>query len=221
MLSILAQINDRRLYQKFPYHLVEPSYWPIFVSFSLLNLTLGAVTYFHGYPLGGSIFLLGLILTVFGMTLWFRDIIIEGTYLGNHTTEVQKGLMLGFILFVISEVFAFLSVFWAYFHSSLSPAVELGSTWPPMGINALDAFGIPLLNTFILLSSGAFITWAHHALIQGNRNYAIIGALITVILAIIFTSLQYYEYATAGFSISDSVFGTVFYASTGLHGLYL
>ena len=85
MNSTLSLIN-RNVYQKFPYHLVEPSYWPIFVSFSLFNLTLGAVTYFHGYPLGGIIFLLGFILTVLGMTLWFRDVILEATYLGNHTT---------------------------------------------------------------------------------------------------------------------------------------
>ena len=132
---------------------------------------------------------------------------------------MQKGLILGFILFIISEVFAFFSVFWAYFHSSLSPAVEIGQIWPPIGITALDAFAIPLLNTFILLSSGAFITWSHYALIQGKRQNAIIGLFITVILAIVFTMLQYYEYSTAGFTIADSVFGTVFYAATGLHGL--
>ena len=216
----IQNINRLSL-QKFPYHLVEPSYWPIFVSFSLLTLTTGAVAWFHGYPNGGSIALLGLILTVFSMILWFRDIIVEASYLGSHTSNVQKGLMIGFILFVVSEVFAFFSVFWAYFHSSLSPAVELGQTWPPIGITALDAFAIPLLYTFILLSSGAAITWGHHALIQGNRSAAILGVSITVILAVIFTLLQYYEYSTAGFSIADSVFGTVFYASTGLHGLKL
>ena len=216
-MNSIQNINRTSL-QKFPFHLVEPSYWPIFSSFSLLTLTIGGVSFFHGYPNGGSIFFLGFILTVFSMILWFRDIITEATYLGSHTTIVQKGLMIGFILFVISEVFAFLSVFWAYFHSSLSPAVEIGQVWPPVGISPLDAFAIPLLNTFILLSSGAFVTWAHYALIQGNRNYAIIGLVITVVLAIIFTMLQYYEYSTAGFSISDSVFGTVFYSSTGLHG---
>ena len=214
----IQNINRLSL-QKFPYHLVEPSYWPIFVSFSLLTLTTGAVAWFHGYPNGGSISLLGLTLTVFSMILWFRDIIVEASYLGSHTSNVQKGLMIGFILFVVSEVFAFFSVFWAYFHSSLSPAVEIGQTWPPIGITALDAFAIPLLNTFILLSSGALITWGHYALIQGNRSSAILGVAFTVILAVIFTMLQYYEYSTAGFSIADSVFGTVFFASTGLHGL--
>ena len=220
MTNTISVIN-RNLYQKFPYHLVDPSNWPILVSFSLLNLTIGAVAYMHGYPNGGSILSLGLILTVAGMILWFRDVITEGTYLGFHTTEVQKGLIIGFILFIISEVFAFLSVFWAFFHSSLSPAVEIGGVWPPQGITALDPFSIPLLNTMLLLSSGAFITWAHHSLIQGYRRGAVFGTLVCIILAIIFTALQGFEYLNAPFSIADSVFGTVFFASTGLHGLHV
>ena len=144
----------------------------------------------HGYPYGGYVLTLGLALTLGGMIYWFKDIIIEATYLGSHTLEVQKGLLLGFILFVISEVFAFLSVFWAFFHSSLSPDVTLGQTWPPYGVVALDPFAIPLLNTILLLSSGGFITWAHHALIQGglnSRRAAIYGTIFTAIFAILFT----------------------------------
>ena len=91
----------------------------------------------------------------------------------------------------------------------------------PQGIAGIDPFSIPLLNTFLLLSSGAFITWSHHALIKGDRKGAIIGAFICIILAIVFTSLQAFEYINAPFSIADSVFGTVFYASTGLHGAHV
>ena len=105
-----------------------------------------------------------------GSLLWFRDIILEATYLGCHTTQVQKGLTIGVILFIVSEVFAFLSVFWAFFHSSLSPSIEIGGVWPPQGSEALSAFGIPLLNTFLLLSSGSTITYGHHALIKGDRK---------------------------------------------------
>ena len=110
MTNTISNLN-RNLYQRFPYHLVDPSNWPILVSFSLLNLTVGAVAYMHGYPNGGSIFTLGLILTVAGMILWFRDVITEGTYLGDHTLQVQRGIFIGMILFIISEAFAFLSVF--------------------------------------------------------------------------------------------------------------
>jgi cytochrome c oxidase subunit 3 len=134
---------------------------------------------------------------------------------------VRKGLTLGVALFIVSEVFAFLGVFWAYFHSSLAPTIELGSSWPPVGITPLDPFAIPLLNTIILLSSGAFITWAHHALIKGDRSSAIWGSIYTVLLAILFTGLQYVEYKQAPFTIADSVYGTTFFASTGLHGLHV
>ena len=141
-------------FQHFPFHLVDPSPWPILLSFSLLNLTVGAVAYMHGFSYGGYILTLGFILTTYGAILWFRDVVIEATYLGHHTKEVKNGLMLGVLLFIVSEVFAFLSVFWAFFHSSLSPAIEIGGSWPPLGITPLDPFAIPLLNTFLLLSSG-------------------------------------------------------------------
>ena len=215
---MLLNIN-RNLFQSFPFHLVTISPWPILVSFSLLNLTLGAVLSMHGY--GDFTFVVGLASTGLGMLLWFRDIILEATYLGCHTTQVQKGLTMGVILFIVSEVFAFLSVFWAFFHSSLSPSIEIGGVWPPQGVEALSAFGIPLLNTFLLLSSGSTITYGHHALIKGDRKQAIIGGLLTIILAIVFTALQYVEYFNATFTITDSVFGTTFYASTGLHGLHV
>ena len=142
------------------------------------------------------------------------------TYLGDHTSQVQAGLNLGVILFIVSECLAFFSVFWAYFHSSLAPAIEIAS-WPPMGIITPDPFTIPLLNTILLLSSGAFITWAHHALIQGNRKGAILGTFLTLVLAIIFTGFQAFEYLESSFSFADSVFGTVFFASTGLHGMHV
>ena len=207
-------------YQAFPYHLVDPSPWPILVSFSLLSLMLGAAMYLHGFSYGGYFLTLGFTLTTFGTILWFRDIITEATFLGHHTMEVQKGLSIGIVLFIISEVFAFLSVFWGFFHSSLSASVEIGGSWPPLGITPLDPFAIPLLNTILLLSSGAFVTYGHHALIEGNRKGAILGTFLTIIFAIVFTALQYYEYSEAGFTMSDSVYGTVFYASTGLHGYY-
>ncbi len=214
-------MNNINKFQHFPFHLVDPSPWPILTSFSLLNMAIGAVLYMHGFTNGGTLLIIGFVLTLSGMTLWFRDVITEGTYLGHHTKQVKNGLMLGIVLFIVSEVFAFLSIFWAFFHSSLSPAIEIGGSWPPLGITPLDPFAIPLLNTFLLLSSGAFITYGHHALIAGNRKAAIDGVFFCIILAIIFTALQYYEYSEAAFTMSDSVYGSAFYASTGLHGLHV
>lgn len=124
--------------------------------------------------------------------------------------------MMGIILFIISEVFAFFSVFWCLFHNALIPDVMIGGTWPPMGITPLNTFSIPLLNTLILLSSGAAITWAHHSLIAINRKGAINGSILTVLLAVVFTGLQVMEYNEAPFTMADSIFGSVFFASTGL-----
>ena len=218
----IQNINfSRKLIQNFPYHLVAPSPWPINVSFALLGMAIAGVMSMHGYFLGGLLFTLASSLTLFGMSFWFKDISDEATYEGCHTKQVQRGLTIGVLLFIVSEVFAFLSVFWAFFHSSLSPTVEIGGVWPPQGITALDPFAIPLLNTILLLSSGAFVTYGHHALIQGDRKGAIIGGLVCIILAILFTALQGFEYINAPFSIADSIFGTVFFASTGLHGLHV
>nr|YP_010697853.1 cytochrome c oxidase subunit 3 [Phellinidium ferrugineofuscum]WCF76814.1 cytochrome c oxidase subunit 3 [Phellinidium ferrugineofuscum] len=212
---------NRRVYQSHPYHLVDPSPWPISTSFALLVVTIPAVMYMHGFQNGGQLLNLGIILLSTGICLWLRDIIVEGTYLGHHTEQVKKGLTIGFTLFIISELMAFFSVFWAYFHSSLSPTVEIGGSWPPLGLEILDPFAIPLLNTILLLSSGAFITYAHHAIIKGNRRSSILGLFLTLVFATIFTALQYYEYLEAGFTIADSVYGTVFFASTGLHGFHV
>ena len=143
------------------------------------------------------------------------------TYLGCHTSEVQKGLIIGFILFIVSEVFAFLSVFWAFFHSSLSPSVEIGGVWPPQGIEPLNPYGLALMNTMFLLSSGASITKSHGAQLAGNRKAVIIGLFLTILLSFLFTFLQYFEYSTAGFTIADSVYGSAFFCSTGLHGLHV
>ena len=215
----LSTIKSR--YQTHPYHLVDPSPWPISTSFALLVLTVSAVMYMHGFNYGGYLLSLGFVLISTGMALWLRDVIVEATYLGNHTEQVKRGLTIGFALFIVSELMAFVSVFWAYFHSSLTPAVEIGGVWPPLGIQILDPFAIPLLNTILLLSSGAFITYAHHAVIKGNRGSTILGLILTLLFAIIFTALQYYEYSEAGFTIADSVYGTVFFASTGLHGFHV
>jgi len=139
------------------------------------------------------------------------------TYLGNHTLAVQRGLNMGVALFIVSEGLFFLAIFWAFFHSALSPTVELGAQWPPMGIEAVNPFELPLLNTVILLSSGVTVTYAHHSLIQGNRSAALYGLVCTVILAIVFTALQGIEYSISSFTISDGAYGSCFYFGTGLN----
>ena len=211
----------RSNFQAHPFHLVSPSPWPIYTSAALLILTTSGVSTMHGFNNAGFNLTLAFILLISSMSLWWRDVISEATYLGNHTLAVQRGLNMGVALFIVSEALFFLAIFWAFFHSALSPTVELGAQWPPMGIEAINPFELPLLNTVILLSSGITVTYAHHSLIQGNRKGALYGLVFTVVLAIIFTAFQGVEYSVSSFTISDGAFGSCFYFGTGFHGLHV
>ena len=201
-----------------PYHIVDQSPWPITLSGVLLSLTTSAVLTFQGYPMGEILLLCSIILLNWGMTLWFKDVITESSFLGAHTDKVQKGISLGVALFIVSEVFFFLSIFWAYFHSSLAPAIEIGSEWPPKGIEPVNASEVPTANTTILLSSGSAVTVTHHSLVDRFINWANYGSVATLYLAVLFTALQGMEYFGVSYTITDSVFGSTFYMGTGFHG---
>nr|YP_009551276.1 cytochrome c oxidase subunit III [Ceratophyllus wui]QAA12291.1 cytochrome c oxidase subunit III [Ceratophyllus wui] len=201
------------------FHLVDYSPWPLTGALSTLSLTLGMVMWFHTFNM--LLMSIGVLITGLTMFQWWRDISREGTFQGLHTLIVSKGLRYGMILFIISEVLFFFSFFWAFFHSSLSPAIDLGSMWPPLNINPFNPFQIPLLNTAILLSSGISITWAHHSLLESLHSQTLKSLLITVILGIYFSILQAYEYIEAPFSIADSVYGSTFFMATGFHGLHV
>jgi cytochrome c oxidase subunit 3 len=209
------------VFQKHPFHLVDPSPWPIFGSLGALASTLGGVMYMHSFVGGGSLLTLGLTMLLYTMFVWWRDVIRESTFEGHHTSMVQLGLRYGMILFIVSEVMFFLAFFWAFFHSSLAPAVEIGAIWPPKGIEVLDPWGVPFLNTLILLSSGAAVTWAHHAILAGLKQQAVYGLVATILLAIVFTLFQGMEYVEAPFTISDGIYGSTFFLATGFHGFHV
>jgi len=204
-----------------PFHLVDQSPWPMTCSVAAFTLTSGFVMYMHGYPGGGLFALVGLIAVVATMGIWWRDVVREGTYQGLHTKAVQVGLRYGMMLFIISEVMFFFGFFWAFFHSSFAPVIDLGGVWPPPGIDVLSAFEVPLLNTFILLLSGATATWAHHAIVAGNRKEAVNGLAATVALGVFFTALQGFEYLECAFKISDGIYGSTFFLATGFHGFHV
>lgn len=210
-----------KYYQRHPFHLVDPSPWPFFASIAALISTLGGVLYMHMFYMGKIVLLIGIILLLSIMYTWWRDINRESTYEGHHTGIVQQGLRYGIILFIVSEIFFFVAFFWAFFHSSLTPTVEIGSIWPPKGIIILNPWEIPSLNTLILLLSGCTVTWCHHALISNLRNQSILSLMFTILLAIIFTSLQAYEYNVADFRLSDGIYGSTFYMATGFHGFHV
>lgn len=219
----MKRIHRNKAYQKHSFHLVTPSPWPILVAFAAFLLTTGGVLYFHNYAYGSFLLTMGLLFVICFKLLWFENVIIEGTFLGNHTFVVQRGLRLGFILFVVSEVMFFFAFFWAFFHAALVPTFQIDGIWPPYGLVNLvfNFFEVPLLNTFILLLSGATITWAHYSLIRGFFLETWYALIYTLILAFFFVAFQGYEYYEALFTISDGIYGSTFFMATGFHGFHV
>lgn len=201
------------------YHLVDYRPWPILRALRAIIIITGIIKWFHNF--NSQLIIIGTLVTILIVYQWWRDITREGTFQGLHSFNVTIGLRWGIILFIVSEVFFFISFFWRFFHRRLSPTIEIGINWPPKGINPFNPSQIPLLNTLILLTSGLSVTWAHHSLIENNFIQTIQGLIITIILGIYFTILQGYEYIEASFSIADSVYGSLFFIATGFHGLHV
>jgi len=214
-------MSNLKLIQRHPFHLVDQSPWPFVTGISALTLTTGFVMYMHCYKFGGYFFLFGFVSLIFSVFVWWRDIIRESTFQGHHTKRVQLGLRSGMLLFILSEIMFFFAFFWAFFAASLSPNIEIGGIWPPPGIAVLNPWEIPLLNTVILLLSGATCTWAHYAIVAGHRKSSLLGLALTIFLGCVFTGFQVLEYFEANFSISDSIYGSVFFLATGFHGAHI
>nr|QSL98477.1 cytochrome c oxidase subunit III [Mileewa alara] len=202
-----------------PFHLVNNSPWPITGSVGVMTMVSGLIYWFN--MLNMNLLVMGTMIVILTMFQWWRDIIRESTFQGYHTKKVTLSMKMGMLLFIVSEVFFFLSFFWAFFHSSLSPTMEIGMQWPPLGIKPFNPMNIPLLNTIILISSGISLTWAHNSLIMKNYNQTMKSMMLTVILGLYFTMLQAYEYMESPFCISDSIYGSSFFMSTGFHGLHV
>ena len=224
------------------YHLVNPSVWPLIGSVAALVMFFGLVMYMHEDYFGAvgkwvlALGFMGVIATFFS---WWSDVINEA-HAGDHTPVVQLHLRYGMILFIASEVMFFVGWFWAWFDFSLFPVpIEYSAAdgsvtslfgqdgalaitqWPPKGIEVIDAFSLPLLNTLILLCSGTTITWAHHSLIHGDREGLKKGLWATIILGAVFSAIQAYEYAHAPFGFGGSNYSSAFYMATGFHGFHV
>ena len=206
-------------HHKHPWHLVDPSPWPVLGALGALALTLGAVLFMHGGTWlvmagGGAIIL-------FTMYVWWRDVVREAEHQGHHSAAVQIGLRFGMLLFIASEVMFFVAWFWAYFSAALFPSAAIGGHWPPTGVTTFNPWGLPFLNTVILLTSGATVTWAHHALKEGNRRHVILGLILTIALGATFTAVQAYEYSQAPFGFREGIYGSTFFMATGFHGAHV
>jgi len=232
------------------YHLVDPSPWPLIGALSVFAMACGAIVWMktaQGGVFGMQgpwLFFAGLAGVLGTMFGWWRDVMFEGVYKHDHTPIVQLHMRYGMILFIASEVMFFVAWFWAYFDVSLFPGdVQtiqdglkvgitgrtdiLGGQWPPVPTadgtfrHTFDPWELPLFNTLVLLTSGTTITWAHHALLHGDRKGMLRGLALTILLGIIFTSCQAYEYSHAPFKFGGHVYGSTFFMATGFHGMHV
>ncbi|MHC8510174.1 MAG: cytochrome c oxidase subunit 3 [Rhodospirillales bacterium] len=203
-----------------PYHMVEPSPWPLVGAVAALLMAPGAVVFMHG---GTPLVLIAgfavLIVTFFG---WWRDVVAESLSGQFHNAVVSHGLRFGMVLFIASEVMFFFAFFWAFFHASV-PALSFVAVqpWPPEGVAPFNPWDLPFLNTLILLTSGVTVTYAHHAIRLGDSKRCANGILLTVILGAIFTAVQAYEYGHAAFGFTEGIYSSTFYLATGFHGFHV
>ncbi|MDG2204958.1 MAG: cytochrome c oxidase subunit 3 [Alphaproteobacteria bacterium] len=204
---------------KHPYHLVDPSPWPFIGSMSAFIMAIGAVLYMHGEV--SWVLILGFVGVLGTMAGWFWQVIKEAEYQGFHNPVVQVGMRYGMALFIASEVMFFVAWFWAYFNAALFPTIQIEGKWPPPGVQTFDTWDLPFLNTLILLTSGITVTWAHHALREGNRKHFIQGLLLTIFLGICFTCVQAFEYSHAAFGFREGIYPSTFYMATGFHGFHV
>ena len=215
-------------HQNHPYHLVNPSPWPALAAAALLSLTIGAAMFMHKHPGGTFLLVAGFTVVLYCMFVWWRDVIREGRVDHAHTSEVSRGLRAGMGLFILSEVLFFAAFFWAFFNASTLPKMPLEETWaiahgiwPPKSIQPFDPFHLPLFNTIILLLSGTTVTWAHYAVLTHNQKDTVTALWYTVILGVLFTACQAYEYTHAAFGFKDGIYATTFFMATGFHGFHV
>ncbi len=215
-------------HQTHPYHLVNPSPWPFVGAFSLLAMAFGGAAAMHSHQWGIFLALAGLSGVLYTMFGWWRDVVKEGITDHAHTKEVSTGLRVGMALFIVSEILFFAAFFWAFFNASTLPKLPLEDTWaiahgvwPPKGITPFNPMELPFLNTLILLLSGCTVTWAHYALLHNDNKNTVKALGWTVLLGVLFTACQAYEYAHAPFGFKDTIFASTFFMATGFHGFHV
>jgi cytochrome c oxidase subunit 3 len=216
--------------EQHPFHIVDRSLLPIWTSQSVSMLILAILYYFHpnfltNMPNAWVLYSCSLFFFTISLLSWFIQIVIESGQ-GHHTKAVRRGLRLGMIFFIVSEVMFFFAFFWAFFHVSLSPSIAIGCVWPPKGIQPLDIWGLPLVNTLLLLSSGVTITLAHRAILKANtfiEHYKFQAHLFaTITLGVTFLCCQWIEYKYGiTFTWKENVYGSTFFVTTGFHGLHV
>jgi cytochrome c oxidase subunit 3 len=206
-----------------PYHLVDPSIWPLLGAVAAMTTFAGIIlaAHLHFYYLLGF----GLLFDGTIMYVWWRDVVREARTPGMHQIITQIGLRYGMALFISSEVMFFVSFFWNYFNYFFFPdkmGTAFAAVWPPQGITTIDPFAIPLFNTMVLLLSGTTVTWAHHCLLEGDNKNLVRGLGITIILGLMFLCGQAWEYTHSPFPFyHGGIFASSFFIATGFHGVHV
>lgn len=209
-----------------PYHVPNPSPWPLVAALVAGLMAAGAVMFMHkaqigSFSIGAKVLIAGALGVLGVMWVWWRDVIHEAVVEKAHSPETKKGLRYGMALFISSEVMFFFAFFWAFFNASLFPTEAISFVWPPKTIVAIEAFDLPFLMTMILLLSGCTVTWAHHAILENQQAESVKAILITVILGALFTCFQIYEYHHATFPFTGGIYPSAFYMATGFHGFHV
>ena len=215
--GFLLLILDKKEISK--YHLLKHSPWPILTSL-LTPVSITIIIYTTLKLSNPNMFFLSSITLIVVIFLWWRDVRREAES-GQHSLKTYKLIQIGILILILSEILFFFGFFWTFFWLALENNIRLGIKWPPTNIVAFDPFGVPLINRTILLSSGSSVTWSHYGLIQNYHNEIINGLIVTILLGVIFTLTQAYEYYNRFFSISDSCYGSIFFIITGFHGVHV
>ncbi len=209
------------------YHILPPSIWPLMGAVSGAIMLIGIVFWASPQLENNNpwVFFIGLAGVLYVMYAWWSEVVVE-SHGGDHTPVVQIGLRFGVVLFIMSEVMFFAAWFWSFFKHAMYPMTEgspkIDGIWPPAGIETFDPWHLPLINTLILLCSGMAATWAHHALAhENNRKDLKTGLIIAVLLGILFTVFQAYEYSHAAFGFAGNIYGANFFMATGFHGFHV
>ena len=223
MAELVHSQGEHHAGPKHDYNLVDPSPWPLMGAAVAFVFMIGMVLWMHEVPHGGLVVLAGVAGIIATMFVWWRDVIKEANR-GEYSEAVAHMLRIGMVLFILSEVLFFFGFFWAFFWSASFPPELVAMQWPPPGVTPVEAFGVPFLNTLLLLLSGTTVTWAHHAVREGDNRTAFKALALTVLLGITFTTVQLYEYVhlyREGVTLQTGVFGSTFFMATGFHGFHV
>lgn len=233
------------------YYVPEHSKWPILAAIALFCIGLGAVNLLHAHLLGPILFGIGVLLLIYIMVGWFGNVIKENRS-GLYSAQMDRSFRWGMVWFIFSEIMFFAAFFGALFYARFSSVPFLAGAsdgqmthlllwpnfkdfWPLLKAPAdyaytqphqvINPWGIPALNTLILLTSGVTITWAHWSLKRNNRTQLLIGLLLTIVLGIVFLCLQAHEYILAhlhyNLKMTSGIYGSTFFMLTGFHALHV